>query len=224
MVEINCQTDFAANSAEFRQFLPTITNHMNRRGVVKLDDPEILDLSDQIASVLREKVVVRRATELHASFLSPCGARLPHTVLRAYNHLGGKIAVLVGVESSVRHPAVTKLAEDLALQIAAMSPRFLAKEEVPQSEIEAQTQVFEEQIKEDLKPKPPAAWPKIIEGKLNKWYSEVCLLEQESILESKLTVRQLVERVRQETQAEIRVSDFRRYERGEKLGFIKHGE
>ncbi len=201
--ELNCQTDFAAKSDDFQNLLTQIANCL-----CKQDHFQLNELLNQAELVLREKIFLRRSEVLTIA---------ANSYISVYNHLGGKVAVLVRLLAETFNPAVSKLAEDLTLQIAAMNPEFVCKKDVSEDVIQAQIEIFEQQLREDLRPKPAAAWPKIIEGKLNKWYSEICLLEQESVLEPKLTVKHILERFYKENQIEIEVYDFLRYERGEKI-------
>ena len=101
------------------------------------------------------------------------------------------------------------------MQIAAMNPQYLTRAEVPQASIEHQREIFVAQLREEAKPKPEAAWPKIIEGKLNKWYTEICLIDQESVIASGSNIDQVRAVAAKEAGGSIELKRFVRYERGE---------
>jgi len=102
-------------------------------------------------------------------------------------HMGGKIGVILAIETETEaaasHPEVLKFADETAMQAAAMTPLVLERGHVKADLIAKQKDIFEGQLKEDPKTAAKEAqWPKMVEGKLNKWYSEVALLEQESVV------------------------------------------
>ena len=92
---------------------------------------------------------------------------------------------------------------------------MLRREEVASDLLDKQKVIFEGQLREDPKPKPEAAWPKIIEGKVNKWYSEIALLEQESVVVPGKTIQQLLDEAGKAAGAKLSLVRFVRYERGE---------
>jgi elongation factor Ts len=99
------------------------------------------------------------------------------------------------------------------MQIAASAPQFISSADIPAATIARQTAIFQEQLK--IANKPVAAWPKIIEGKLNKFYNEICLLNQESIKDNKKTVQQTIQDVEKIVDGKINVVRFERYALGE---------
>ena len=137
--------------------------------------------------------------------------------MHSYVHLGGKIGVLVelGTENAAaaQHGAVKKFADDVAMQIAAMAPQYLNSSEIPATVLEKQVEIFKAQLAEDKKPE--AAWPKIIEGKKAKWYTEVCLVDQESILAAGNSIDKVRAQVSQEVGSTVTLRRFVRFERGE---------
>ena len=114
---------------------------------------------------------------------------------------------------SEKHPEVLKVADDVAMQAAAMAPLYLSPDAVPEEAIAKQTEIYNAQLAEENKPEK--ARPKIIEGKLAKWKKEICLLEQVSVLDSERTVAQLVADAGKTVGAELALESFVRYERGE---------
>jgi elongation factor Ts len=223
MVEVNIQTDFAARNDAFRQFVGDVLAAVEKApdgadaAQLSIGGKSIADTATELTARIGEKIAVRRWDRVSI----PAGK---HGVAHEYVHLGGKIGVLVAVEASsqavAEHPAVQKFVEETAMQAAAMSPLVLRREEVTEELKAKQKEIFEAQLREDPKPKPEAAWPKIIEGKFNKWYSEVALLEQESVEaasrgESGQTIEKLLQAASKAAGGELKLTRFVRYERGE---------
>src|SRR5207253_2093777 len=98
-------------------------------------------------------------------------------------HPGGKIGVVMTIEGAnagaCEHGAARNFAEETCMQIAAMNPIALKSDEIHKDVVAKQREIFEAQLREEAKPKPQDKWPKIIDGKVQKWFSEVVLLEQE---------------------------------------------
>ncbi|KYF57494.1 elongation factor Ts [Sorangium cellulosum] len=223
MVEVNIQTDFAARNDAFRQFVGDVLSAAEKApegadvAQLSIGGKPVGDVATELTARIGEKVAVRRWDRVSI----PQGK---HGVAHAYVHLGGKIGVLVAVEASsqavAEHPEVQKFIEDTAMQAAAMSPLVLRREEISEELKAKQKEIFEGQLREDPKPKPEAAWPKIIEGKFNKWYSEVALIEQESVEAASrgvtgMTIDKLREAAAKAAGGELTVTRFVRYERGE---------
>jgi elongation factor Ts len=115
-------------------------------------------------------------------------------LIHAYIHAGGKIGVLIEVNCETdfvaRNEEFKAFVNDLALQVAASSPSYVTREDVPADTIAKEKSIYEAQAKE--MGKPPAAWPKIVEGKLDKYYQENCLLDQAFIKDPSVTVKDLL--------------------------------
>ncbi|XXY48693.1 translation elongation factor Ts [Sorangium sp. So ce269] len=223
MVEVNIQTDFAARNDAFRQFVGDVLAAAEKApegadvSQLSIGGKSVADTATELTARIGEKVAVRRWDRVSI----PEGK---HGVAQAYVHLGGKIGVLVAVEASsqavAEHPEVQKFIDETAMQAAAMSPLVLRREEVTAELKAKQQEIFEAQLREDPKPKPESAWPKIIEGKFNKWYSEVALLEQESVEAASRgvtgqTIDKLLQAAAKAAGGQLTLTRFVRYERGE---------
>jgi elongation factor Ts len=223
LVEVNIQTDFAARNDAFKDFVGQVLAAAEKApdgadlGQLKIGDKTVTDASTDLTARIGEKVLARRWDRVSI----PAGK---HGVAHAYVHLGGKIGVIVAVETesqaAAEHPEVLKLIDETAMQVAAMNPLVLRRDEVTEEAKAKQKEIFEAQLREDPKPKPEAAWPKIIEGKFNKWYSEVALLEQESVEaasrgQSGVTIDKLREAAAKAAGGSVTLTRFVRYERGE---------
>jgi len=219
LVEVNIQTDFAARNDKFKAFVGEVTKVAQAaKAGANLDemkylgtDKTVAAVRDELVAQIGEKITVRRWSKVDLS--APAGA------VHSYVHLGGKIGVLleVGAESAAAaaHPEFKKFIDDAAMQVAAMNPQFMVRAEVPKAAIDKQREIYAAQLREDPKPKPEQAWPKIIEGKLNKWYSEVCLVEQESVIVPGSSIDQVRAKTAKEAGGNIELKRFVRFERGE---------
>jgi elongation factor Ts len=223
IVEVNIQTDFAARNDTFKAFVGDVLALAEKTplgadlGAQMLAGKTVAETATELTGKIGEKISVRRWDRLEI-------AAGKHGVAHAYVHMGGKIGVALAVETetadAAKHAEVLKFADDTAMQIAAMTPLYLQRGDVPADAIAKQKEIYEGQLREDPKPKPEAAWPKIIEGKLNKWYSEVCLLEQESATaaaEGKpgTTIDALRSAAAKAAGAGVTLVKFLRFERGE---------
>jgi elongation factor Ts len=138
----------------------------------------------------------------------------------AYIHPGGKIGVLVEVDCETdfvaRTPEFQQLVKDLAMQVAAANPSFVSREEVPGQVIEAEREIYSQQIADQKK--PPAVMDKIVGGKLEKFYAEQCLLDQPFIRDAagKTRVKDVVDRVSALVGERVVVRRFSRFQVGEK--------
>ena len=218
IVEVNIQTDFAARNPEFLAFADKV-------GQAALAAKPGSDLGAEaypggsgtveetraaLVGKLGESITVRRWESLSVD-----GAGK----VQSYVHMGGKIGVLLAVRAGsdavAKAPAFDKLADDSAMQIAAMAPMYLSAGEIPADAKAKQSEIFKGQLAEDPKAPPAASHPKIIEGKLAKWAKEICLLDQPSVLETDKTVDQVRAAVSKELGSDIVFSRFVRFERGE---------
>jgi len=218
IVEVNIQTDFAARNENFGQFVGDV---MKAALAAKAGDDlkaaplagkTIGDVVVDLTAKIGEKVDVRRWERVEV----PAGK---HGVAYAYNHMGGKIGVIVAIEAetdtAAQHAEAVKFAEDTAMQIAAMNPLYLHKEHIAADHTAKQREIFEGQLREDPKPKPEAAWPKIIEGKVAKWHSEIVLHDQESVVVPGKKISELLDVAGKAAGAKLSIIKFVRFERGE---------
>jgi len=139
-------------------------------------------------------------------------------VVESYIHNGNKIGVLVEVNSEsdfvARNEDFNKFVKDIAMQIAASAPLYITKEEVPQEALDKEKEVLEAQAKESGK--PAQALAKIVEGRISKFYEEICLLEQPFIRDPKVTIKDLLASLVAKIGENIVIRRFTRYQLGEK--------
>src|SRR6478752_1721720 len=200
IAEVNIQTDFAARNPELGADLGA-EPFPGGSGTIEENRAALV-------GKLGENITVRRWDRLSID-----GAGRVHS----YVHMGGKVGVLLAVrtgsDAAAKAPAFEKFVDDSAMQIAAMSPLFLNASEIPADARSKQATIFDAQLAEEGKPE--AARPKIIEGKLNKWAKEVCLLEQDSVIESDKTVEALRAGLAKELGTDVTLSRFARFQLGE---------
>lgn len=216
MVEANTETDFVASNEEFKNFVGKVAEivaKQNPADVAELltfkneDGNTVEEMVQEIFLKFRENISIRRFVRYEG-------------VSSAYVHAGGSIGVLVKFDADA---AVAEKAEfnamgkSVAMQIAAQNPDYLSKETVPADVVAKEKEILIAQMKEDPKManKPEAVLGKIVEGKIGKYYSENCLLEQEFVMDDSVTVGKYVANVAKELGADIKVTDFVRFEKGE---------
>ena len=163
-----------------------------------------------------EKAIDRLREKGLAAAQKKSGRETKEGMVSSYIHAGSKIGVLLEVNCETdfvaRNEEFHGLVKDLALQIAAANPSFIKREEVPAEIIERERAIYFAQVKE--MGKPEGAWDKIIQGKLEKFYQESCLMEQAFIKEPHVSVKDLVSRFIAKLGENITISRFTRYQMG----------
>ena len=215
LLEVNTETDFAANTDDIRNFVANVANTIiekNPADVEALKEMQISGGSNTVGEVLtelagmkiRENIVIRRFVRLEGK-------------LASYIHNGGSIGVLVKLDTDLSADAVAAIGKDVAMQSAALNAPYLCREQVPAEVIEKEKEIMLAQMAEDPKManKPEQVRVKIVEGKVGKYYSENCLLEQAFVKDDKLTVQGYVDAEAKKLGGSIKVVDVIRYERGE---------
>ncbi len=147
------------------------------------------------------------------------GRETPEGIIYSYIHPGGKIGVLLEINCETdfvaRNQEFQNLAKEIAMQIAASNPKYISREDIPEDEIEKEKELLKAQVIESGK--NPEIADKIVEGKLNKFYEEVCLLEQNYIRDPKRKVRDIINECISKTGENIVVRRFVRYQLGEPI-------
>jgi elongation factor Ts len=165
------------------------------------------DIEKAIAA-LRKKGAARAQEKMHRE--------ASQGLVFAYIHMEGKLGVLVEVNCEsdfvARNEEFKELAKNIAMQIAAASPRYVAPADIPAAELEQEKEIIRAQL-QDTK-KPPQIIEKIVEGKLKKFYEEVCLLDQSYIRDDKQTIQQLIASFIAKFGENIKVRRFARFELG----------
>ncbi|MGN0594331.1 MAG: translation elongation factor Ts [Hominimerdicola sp.] len=216
VVEVNIETDFAANNEEFKAFVAAVADTVIEQNPADIEalkackisggDTTVEEALQNIFIKIRENMVIRRFKRLEG-------------ILVPYVHGGGSIGVLVNLESDIAADNAELLAcgKDCALQVAAMNPAYLNRDVVPADALDKEREIMLAQMADDPKManKPEQVKHKIIDGKIGKYYSENCLLEQTFVKDGDLTVEKYVDSVAKKLGGSITVTDFVRFERGE---------
>ena len=138
-------------------------------------------------------------------------------LIHAYIHMGGKIGVLIEVNCETdfvaRNDEFKAFVNDLALQVAAAKPSYVKRDDIPKDVVDKERAIYEGQAKE--MGKPPAAWPKIVDGKLEKFYQESCLMEQAFIKDPAVMVKDLLAQKIAKIGENMNIRRFTRYQLGE---------
>ena len=186
LVEINAETDFVAKNEKFIDFAAKVLDAAVASGAetaealaeVEVDGSTVKELTDSMQAVIGEKIVVRRVARLVAP-------RVETYLHRTNPDLPAQVAVLVGTDE-----AAAEVAHDVAMHIAAYSPLYLTREDVPAEVVDKERAIAEETTRAEGKPEK--AIPKIVEGRLGGYFKENCLVDQAYAKDPKTTVDKVV--------------------------------
>lgn len=171
-----------------------------------------------------EKAVVELQKSGIAKAAKRAGRIAAEGLIGNYMHAGGRIGVLVEINCETdfvsRGGEFAQLCEDVAMQIAAMSPQYVTSDEIPAEDLNSQREILTAQTKEQGKPENMV--PKIVEGKLAKWKKEVCLLDQIFVKDDKITIANLISALVSKTGEKIEIRRFSRFEVGEGIAKVEH--
>ncbi len=203
ILEVNCETDFVAKGDDFKSFANEIASYALSNEVKSIDElrAQKADVANELTLKCGEKIDIRRMT------FSSTDNQLGH-----YNH-GGKIGVFVEAKTSASGEKLQELLKDISMHVAAAAPRFLASSDIDDTFKEREAKIYTEQLKEQGKPEKMI--PNIVQGKLKKLASEVCLLEQKFVKNPDLTVSAHVAAVSKEIGTEVQVIGFKSLTLGE---------
>jgi elongation factor Ts len=215
IVEVNIQTDFAARNGDYLAFVDKVVEAAmgakDGADLLLLPYPggsgTIEDNRAALVGKLGENITVRRWQRVTVG---------GEGAVVSYVHMGGKIAVLLGAQtdSAVTAAKSAEFLESAAMQVAAMAPPYLQASDVPQADKDAQARIFAAQLEEEGKI-PAERRAQVIEGKVQKWVKEICLLDQPSVIEPKKTVDQLRAEAAKAAGGNLTLLPFVRFERGE---------
>ncbi len=221
IVEVNSETDFVAKNEKFQDFVGAVASQVNASGAADIDafmdEAWVADTSktvkEELASMIAtigENMNIRRFEKVSCE----------NGLVVDYIHAGGKIGVLIAAETDNTGAEVTECLKNIAMQIAAMNPKYLSSEDVSEEYKEKEKEVLLAQAKNDPANagKPDNIIEKMIIGRLNKELKEVCLTEQVYVkAENKESVAKYVESVAKAAGCSIKLTKFVRFETGEGL-------
>ena len=220
IVEVNSETDFVAKNDEFQGFVETVVNQIVDSEAADMDafmaEAWAADTTKTVKDALVEKIAVigenlniRRFEKVAAD----------NGCVVSYIHGGGRIGVLVVADTDVVNDDIKACLKNVAMQVAALSPKYVATTDVPEDYKEHEKEILMAQAQNDPKNanKPANIIEKMITGRLAKELKEVCLLEQAYVKDGDLTVAKYIEQVAKENGAKLSVKKFVRFETGEGL-------
>ena len=210
IVEINSETDFVAKNEDFKTFVKDVaemalaTEKEDVAGLLTESHKEgaLSEVLNNRIATIGEKLDIRRFEKVSTN-----------GQVAGYIHGGGKIGVLVELETEARDADVLAMGKDIAMQVAAMNPKYVSKDDVDQDYIAHETEILTQQALNEGK--PANIVEKMIKGRLEKQLKEVCLVEQTFVKNPDLTIKQLVADVAKKVGSEIKVARVVRFEVGE---------
>ena len=209
LVEVNSETDFVAKNEEFKTYVANTAKIIADKNPADVEALKALPYADgqtveealtALIAKIGENMNIRRFVRIAGNVC-------------AYTHGAGRIGVLVEAEGSLENADAYEAARDVAMQIAALNPLYLSKDTVPAQDVEKEKHIIIAQIKEDPKnaSKPENILEKMVCGKINKFYEQNCLLQQEFVKDSDQKVEKYL------ASKGVKLVDFVRFEKGEGL-------
>ena len=215
VIEVNAETDFVAKNADFQAFVKACADTVIKENPADLDallQCKAAGSELTVDALLKEKILTIGENIKIRRF-----ARYEGPVT-AYVHGGGRIGVIVKFDTSDEIAATEGFktyAHNVAMQIAALNPEYLDESSVPEDRKEKEKAILTQQIVDEGKPANIAE--KIVAGRLQKFFKEICLVDQQYVQDSKLTVQQYTDEVAKELGGSIKIAAYTRFEKGEGL-------
>lgn len=214
VVEVNCETDFVAANDDFKELATNVAKMAANTSVKTVEEllaekyiaDENITLQEAVTALiakLGENMSVRRFEKFEVE----------NGVIQSYIHGNGKIAVLVQLACDKQDEVLKVVAKDLAMQVAAANPLFLNKDKVDSAALETEKEIFRVQALNEGKPENIVE--KMVMGRINKYYKEVCLVEQVWVKNGDYTIAKYLQEEGKKIGATIDVVRFARFERGE---------
>ena len=214
VLEVNSETDFVAKNDEFLQFVADVAKQINTNNPADVDallaenfiagEGTVKDALVNKIATIGENMSIRRFARFEG-------------VVETYIHAGGKIGVMVKFEvadaSKAEAPEFKEFARDVAMQIAAFNAQFLNRDSVPADVVAKETEILMAQAMNEGK--PAAIAEKMVAGRINKYFKEICLVDQAFIKDDELTVAKYADTIAKAIGTEIKIVDFVRFEKGE---------
>lgn len=213
VVEVNSETDFVAKNEAFQSLVNGVAQVVLEKNPADLEALLALpfpgtgrtvgeEQTHQVATI-GENISVRRFARLN----------VPSGVVASYVHGAGKIGVLVALETAKADDRVAVLARQIAMHVAAASPQYLERGQVPAEVLEREKDIYRAKAKESGK--PDNIIEKILDGQVNKFYGEICLIEQAYVIDPDQKVGKVVEALAKELGVAVKLSGFARFQLGE---------
>ena len=200
LLEVNCESDFVAGGPVFREYVAQVADHIldNENETVEEVITAMTPITNEYVMKMGEKLSIRRFTVFASN----------ESKIDTYIHMGGKIGVMVEACGCCKDEVL----HDVALQIAAANAQYISKDQVPADVVEHEKEILKAQSLNEENPKPLAIIEKMIEGRINKFFKEICLLDQVFVKNSDLTIAQYLK-----DNGDAKIFRFVRYAMGEGL-------
>lgn len=200
LLEVNCESDFVAGGPVFKEYVGKVAEYILDNAPASVEDvvAAMQSVTNEYVMKMGEKLSIRRYTVYETN----------DTVVDTYIHMGGKIGVMVEASKG----ASSEVVHDVALQIAAANSQYVTRDEVPQAEVEHEKEILKAQAMNEDSKKPEAIIEKMLVGRINKFYKEVCLTEQVFVKNPDITIAQYLKQ-----NGDVTVIRFTRYAMGEGL-------
>ena len=218
IVEVNSETDFVAKNEQFQTYVAEVTDQALTTGGADIEaflaeeskaeaGKTVKEVLDGKIAIIGENLNIRRFAQMESA----------DGFVASYIHAGGKIGVLVEVETDVVNDDIKEMGKNVAMQVAAIMPKYTSRDEVSKDYIDHETEILKAQAKNENPDKPDNIIEKMIIGRLNKELKEVCLLDQAYVKaeDGKQSVGKYVEEVAKANSAKIAIKGFIRFETGE---------
>ena len=207
IVEVNCETDFVAKTDDFKALVNSVAKLVVEKNPADVDelmalncgDGTVAEMVNRAVAKIGEKITIRRF------------ARMEGQLVDTYIHLGGKIGVIVAAKTADAEKARPAV-HDVAMHIAAAKPGVLHRDEVDPADLDKEREILRAQALNDPKPKPANIIEKMVEGRIAKYYKEVCLLEQPFVKNPDQSIEQMLKE-----HSDVELVAFVRFEMGEGL-------
>ena len=219
MVEVNSETDFVAKNADFMAYVADVCAQVLESNAADVETflqekwskgtgESVHDALKGKIATIGENLNIRRFVRFEKSTPG---------IISSYVHGGGKIGVLLDIEGPADSAPLKEMGYNLCMQIAALFPKYLNVSDVDQDFIESERRILDTAAKNDPAnaSKPAQVIEKMVEGRLNKQMKEICLMEQEYVKDTQMTVKAYIESVAKEVGAEIKLVRFACFEKGE---------
>ncbi len=221
IVEVNSETDFVAKNEQFQEYVAAVANQALNSDAADMDEFMAETWAEDASMTVKDALVAKIAVIGENLNIRRFEKITTDGCVVSYIHGGGRIGILLEADTDVVNDEIKTCLKNVAMQVAAMSPKYVSRDEIPQEymdhEKEIQMSVALKENAESSKPKPDNIIEKMVIGRLNKEMKEICLLDQAYVQDGDLTVAQYVEKVAKANGANVAVKKFIRFETGEGL-------
>jgi len=211
IVEVNCETDFVARNAEFESYVNKIADALIANEINNLDELMKINVGEDTIEGIHNEILAKFGEKIGVSRFERIKS---NGTIATYNHAGNKLAVVIEASAPNFNEEAYALLRDIAMQIAAMNPQFISRNDVDQATLDKEKEIYVQQAVDSGKPADIAE--RIAVGKLEKFYQEQCLIEQSFVKDANKTVADVLKEISNLIGNDVTILSFRRYLLGEK--------